>query len=215
MHSNDGLVDGPLNSMVTMHTPFTRQGVTIVIFQKSAQSPHIISTLKFLFIETVDDHIYFAPSFICQNNHCNNHGECFFTNPITSKVPSADFFNTPFSVIIPVIYSAGVTSNAGFQHAISLGAPLLSIISPAGRSSISILSPLSNSTSNVVNGLATKNSTPISLAMMANENVPILLAVSPLAQTRSAPTTQASAPLVLRYDAAIESHINVPFIFSV
>mmetsp|Transcript_6742 Transcript_6742/g.16586 ORF Transcript_6742/g.16586 Transcript_6742/m.16586 type:complete len:203 (-) Transcript_6742:497-1105(-) len=117
--------------------------------------------------------------------------------------------------MIPVMYSAGVTSNAGFQQFMPFGAFPLSITSPAGRSSISILSPPSNSTSNVVKGLATKNSTPISLATIARLNVPILLAVSPFAQTRSAPTTQASAPWLLRYDAAIESHISVPFIFSV
>ena len=62
----------------------------------------------------------------------------------------------PFSVIIPpVMLQAGVTSNAGFQHEISLGAFDVEINSSLDRSSMGIAEPWGNVTSQEVMGAAT------------------------------------------------------------
>jgi hypothetical protein len=62
---------------------------------------------------------------------------------------------TPFSVIMPEIFDAGVTSNAGFQHGMPGGALDVSINSSDDRSSMGMLLPLSNVTSRDVIGAAT------------------------------------------------------------
>uniref|UniRef100_A0A182M8V7 Uncharacterized protein n=1 Tax=Anopheles culicifacies TaxID=139723 RepID=A0A182M8V7_9DIPT len=67
-------------------------------------------------------------------------------------------FNTPRSVIMPVISSAGVTSNAGFQHPMPGAAilcPPMCVSSCSGRSSILICVPSAIATSIEVNGAAT------------------------------------------------------------
>ena len=97
--------------------------------------------------------------------------------------------------MIPVIKSGGVTSKAGFQQGIDFGAREDSTNSAAGRSSISISAPVEREVSRVVKGDAMKKGTLCAFAIIARLYVPILFAVDPSAQTRSAPTTQASAPL--------------------
>lgn len=92
---------------------------------------------------------------------------------------------------------AGVTSNAGFQHFISFGALDVAINSSPGRSSMGIDFPVGSVVSQLVNGAATKNGTLWYFAIILRLYVPILLAVSPLAHTRSAPTTTASIGWVL------------------
>lgn len=78
-----------------------------------------------------------------------------YTKPTTSKTPLGPGRMTPFSVIIPLIKSGGVTSNAGFQQDIAFGAREVSISSAEGLSSISISEPERKDTSNVVKGDAT------------------------------------------------------------
>ena len=65
--------------------------------------------------------------------------------------------------------------------------------SSAGRCSSGIRSPRSVASSNVDSGIATTNGMPAWRAASASEYVPILLATSPLAATRLAPTTTALA----------------------
>jgi hypothetical protein len=78
-----------------------------------------------------------------------------YTNALTSILPSSSGSITPFSVIIPLIFMAGVISKAGFQHGMPSGALLVEISSSADRSSIGISDPLSKVISNEVMGAAT------------------------------------------------------------
>lgn len=149
------------------------------------------------------------------------------------KYPSEPLSTTPTSVIIASISDAGVTSKAGFHTSIpgaamrivsifkgpvasSSTGPLIFVTSEAGRSSMTISSPDLVSRSIVVRGAATRNFTPWCFARTAKPYVPILFAVSPLAATRSAPTTIANISLFLlaRSAAAIESVISVDGILS-
>ena len=78
-----------------------------------------------------------------------------YTKLFTSKFPFESGKIIPFSVTMPVIFCAGVTSKAGFQHCILEGALDVLINSAADRSSIGIASPLAKVTSNDVIGAAT------------------------------------------------------------
>jgi hypothetical protein len=83
------------------------------------------------------------------------HTKNTYTNPLTSKFPSASGVMTPFSVTIPVMFIAGVTSNAGFQQGTFAGAFEVLINSSAERSSMGISSPLFRVISREVMGAAT------------------------------------------------------------
>ncbi|QSS57398.1 hypothetical protein I7I53_11557 [Histoplasma capsulatum var. duboisii H88] len=130
------------------------------------------------------------------------------------NTPLPSFSTTPTSVIIPSTSAAGVTSNAGFHTPIPSAATVIVSIAPSpfpfpssptrgprilvtsfsGRSSITISAPVFVFISMVVRGAATRNLTPWYFASTARPYVPILLAVSPLAATRSAPTIMALTP---------------------
>ena len=100
------------------------------------------------------------------------------------------------SVTIAVTRSAGVTSKARFNARAPRGAvatPPSASTSSSSRTSISMPSPDSVAGSSVDSGAATTNGTPARAAASASGYVPILLAVSPLAAIRSAPTTTTSA----------------------
>ena len=93
--------------------------------------------------------------------------------------------------------SAGVTSNAGFN------AGKRAFTSPGSRSSIGISAPVAVSGSIVDVGATTKNGTWCRAATTASGYVPILLAVSPLAAIRSAPTKmQSTSPRASKLPAA-------------
>ena len=93
---------------------------------------------------------------------------------------------------------AGVTSKTGFHTRVPSGAmrcPAMLQSSAASRSSMGMEWPSAQSASTVPLGATTITFTPNARAQAAKVSVPILLAVSPLAATRSAPTmTQSSAP---------------------
>ena len=133
------------------------------------------------------------------------------------KSSSAVFPTTPFSVMMPAMSSPGVTSKEGFHTVYAFGgdagpervgdlggrAILDDDVGAALRGGIE-----------VEMGAATKKGTPWCLHETARLWVPILLAVSPLSATRSAPTTTASTlPWDMRL-AAAESQMSVPGIFS-
>jgi len=80
------------------------------------------------------------------------------------------------------------------------------VISSSARCSSGISSPLGVASSIVDSGTATTNGMPAWRAASASEYVPILLATSPLAATRSAPTTTASAIPWLIMNGAAPSH---------
>jgi hypothetical protein len=73
------------------------------------------------------------------------------------------FGTTPFSVMIPAIRHAGVTSKEGFQTPMpsaATRAPRTCVISSAGRSSMTMSAPFFVLGSSVDTGAATKNGTP-------------------------------------------------------
>eukprot|EP01022_Parablepharisma_sp_SALTPOND_P029773 TRINITY_DN7455_c1_g2_i1.p1 TRINITY_DN7455_c1_g2~~TRINITY_DN7455_c1_g2_i1.p1 ORF type:complete len:841 (-),score=220.45 TRINITY_DN7455_c1_g2_i1:648-3170(-) len=102
--------------------------------------------------------------------------------------------STPFSVMIAVTRSLGVTSKARLMASLPLAAehPAKANTSPGSRSSMGINSPLGVARSMVLSGAATQKGTPWRRACRATLKVPILLATSPLAAMRSAPTTHRS-----------------------
>jgi hypothetical protein len=77
------------------------------------------------------------------------------TKALTSNLPFESGSMTPFSVMIPLMLHAGVTSKAGFQHGMFDGALDVEINSSEERSSIGILIPDSSVISNDVIGAAT------------------------------------------------------------
>ena len=84
------------------------------------------------------------------------------TNLPTAKSPDAVLRTTPFSVMIPAMSAAGVTSNDGFQTSMPSAAtrfPRLWVISVAGLSSMTISAPFAVDGSRVLTGAATKNGT--------------------------------------------------------
>jgi len=101
--------------------------------------------------------------------------------------------------------SAGVMSKAKFSALVPSGAAG-TVISSARRRSSGMRSPLAVAGSIVDSGAATTNGIPARRAASASEYVPILLATSPLAATRSAPTTTASAMPWLIMKGAAPSH---------
>ena len=112
------------------------------------------------------------------------------------------------SVTIAVIRSAGVTSKAGLIAVAPSGVvrtPWNEHTSAAPRSSIGMWLPVGVPGSTVVSGATTRNGTPACAAASDSAKVPILLAVSPLAAIRSAPTTTASTPPRASVAAAAES----------
>ena len=99
---------------------------------------------------------------------------------------------TPFSVTRASTRAAGVRSKTGFQAPAPGAAtrrPPTSSSSPGGRSSIGIALPSGHSRSTLLEGATTMKPTRWWRAPSAREQVPILLATSPFAATRSAPTT--------------------------
>src|SRR6266496_4084785 len=102
---------------------------------------------------------------------------------------------TLWSVTTAVTSSAGVMSKAGLKPRAPSGAIRTSPMdstSSCDLSSIVTASPLGVSASTVDSGAATTKGTPPRAAASASGNVPTLLTTSPLAATRSAPTTTAS-----------------------
>ena len=94
--------------------------------------------------------------------------------------------------LLTLTYRDGVTSNAGFSTVVPVGAtcrPNMCVTSADARCSMGIWSPEASVRSSVEIGAATKNGTPFSFARTATEYVPTLLATSPFAAIRSAPTT--------------------------
>ena len=119
--------------------------------------------------------------------------------------------------MLPAMSAAGVTSKDGFQTSMPSAAtrfPSTCVISDAGLSSMTMSAPFPVDGSKVLSGAATKNGTLWYLAETARLYVPILLAVSPLSATRSAPTTTASTFPLAMSAAAAESQMRVPGIFS-
>src|SRR6266511_1487805 len=107
---------------------------------------------------------------------------------------------------------AGVMSKARFAAWAPAGAirsPPIRSTSSAARSSIGIAAPMVISRSMVEVGAATTNGTPCSWASTASGYVPILLATSPLAAMRSAPTRTTSTSPDAMSDPAIASAITV------
>ena len=97
--------------------------------------------------------------------------------------------------MIAVISSAGVTSKAGLKNSTPSGAvwraEAVGDFAPS-RCSIGICAPVASDRSMVLVGAATKNGMRKCRARIATPSVPILLATSPLAAMRSAPTMTAS-----------------------
>src|SRR5439155_24860220 len=95
---------------------------------------------------------------------------------------SWDGFRIPVSVMIPVMYFAGVTSKEGLRAGLSFGAigcPSRWRTSCGDRSSIGILAPETRSASIVLIGAATEKGTPFSFATTALAYVPISFPVAP------------------------------------
>jgi hypothetical protein len=80
-------------------------------------------------------------------------------NDLTFRFPLPSGSITPFSVMMPRMLQAGVTSKAGFQHGMLAGALEVEINSSEDLSSIGILLPDSNVISKDVIGAATNKGT--------------------------------------------------------
>ena len=99
------------------------------------------------------------------------------------------------SVTMALTSSAGVMSKAGFQAGLpgaAIRRPARLSTSSASRISIGMSAPVGVSGSMVASGAATTNGMPARRAASACDTVPTLLATSPLAAIRSAPTTTPS-----------------------
>ena len=101
-----------------------------------------------------------------------------------------------------------MTSKAGLAAAVPSGAvatPASDTTSSVPRSSMAMPAPSGVAASTVDSGATTMNGTPAWRAPSASENVPILLAVSPLAATRSAPVSTTSASPLASMNGPAES----------